>query len=156
MWVKGKNLGSNDFYFSVTALAKDGEGDGFGVVAKADFAGDGGQELERVARVAHEGNCDLFETRFKVLNGLADRFGERALGEFVVGRDIGEVGNAIVEHGEVNGVCGAVAPSVEQAAEIARDGVKERCLAIDTKRIMFVLHLRGAVDQTVEERYPEA
>jgi hypothetical protein len=106
MRVWGKDLGSDHFDFAAAALAKYGESDGFGMGAEADFAGDGSEELECAAGIACEGDDDLFKARFEALDGLADGLGKGALGKFVGGGDIGEVGNAIVEHGELSGVRG--------------------------------------------------
>jgi hypothetical protein len=78
MRVWGKGLGSDHFDFAAVALAKYGESDGFGMGAEADFAGDGGEELHCAARIVFEGDDDLFEARFEVLDGLADGFGESA------------------------------------------------------------------------------
>jgi hypothetical protein len=106
MRVGGKDLGSDHFDFAAAALAKYGESDGFGMGAEVDFAGDGSEELECAARILCEGDDNVFKARFEVLDGLADGLGEGALGEFVGGGDMGEVGNAIVEHCELSGVLG--------------------------------------------------
>jgi hypothetical protein len=74
----GKDLGSDHFDFAAAALAQYRESDGFGVGAEADFAGDGGEELRCAAWIALEGDDDLFEARFEVLNGLTDGFDESA------------------------------------------------------------------------------
>src|SRR5258705_217750 len=106
MKVWGKDLGSDHFDFAAAALAKYGESDGFGVGDEVDFAGDGSEELECAARIECEGDDDLFKPRFEVLDGLANGLDEGGLGEFGGGGDMGEVGNAIVEHGELSGVLG--------------------------------------------------
>jgi hypothetical protein len=106
MRVVGKDLGSDHFDFAAAALAKYGESDGFGMGAEVDFAGDGSEELECAARIACEGDDNVLKARFEVLDGVADGLGEGAWGEFVGGGDMGEVGNAIVEHGGLSGVLG--------------------------------------------------
>jgi hypothetical protein len=106
MRVRGKDLGSDHFDFAAAALAKYRESDGFGMGAEVDFGGDGSEELEGAARILCEGDDDLFEPRFEVLDSSANGLGEAALGEFVGGGDMGEVGNAIVEHSELSGVLG--------------------------------------------------